>query len=57
MQYDRLGGGADMILTIYAPRNGWLALLAQGWRLEGNVPWPMAGVHGRFSIFLWKPVR
>jgi len=46
-----------MIETIYAPRDHWLALLAQGWRLEGNVPWPMAGGHGRFSIFMWKPVR
>jgi hypothetical protein len=35
----------------YAPLNGWLLLLAQGWHL----PWivePMAGHHGAWSVLL-----
>ncbi len=43
------------VLTIIAPRDGWLLYLAQGWRFEGDVPWPMAGGHGRWSIMMWRP--
>jgi len=41
-------------LTIYAPRDGWLVKLAEDWQFEGDVPWPMAGGHGRWSIFMWR---
>ena len=36
---------------LYAPRDHWLALLCEGWRL----PWivePMQGHHGAYSILL-----
>lgn len=41
--------------VFYAPRDGWLPLLADGWRL----PWiveSMIGHHGHFSILLTREV-
>ncbi len=44
-----------MTLVIIAPLDGWLILLAQGWRFCGDVAEPMPGGHGRYSTMMWKP--
>ena len=40
-----------MTLTIYAPINGWLVKLAQGWRLCGLAPEPRVP----FWVMMWRP--
>ena len=40
--------------VLYAPRDRWLALVAQGWRLPFVVE-PMHGHHGTYSVLLWRP--
>lgn len=42
------------MLVLYAPRDRWLALVAQGWRLPFVVE-PMHGHHGTYSVLLWRP--
>jgi hypothetical protein len=37
---------------MYVPRDGWLVLLCQGWRLS---PADL-GHHGRLSVLLWREV-
>jgi len=39
--------------VIYAPITGFLAYLADGWRLQ-DVAEPMAGHHGAYSVLLWR---
>lgn len=42
---------------LYAPRDRWLVLLAQGWRLSNEFvvgPMEHAG-HGHYSILVWRP--
>ena len=39
--YARLGG-----------ENGWLLLLAQGWRFTSWIVAPMAGHHGHFAVLM-----
>jgi hypothetical protein len=39
---------------IYAPVEGWLVMLAAGWRLPSPVE-PMSDHHGTYSILLWRP--
>ena len=41
----------DATLYLYAPRERWLALLADGWELPFVVA-PMPGGHGHHSILL-----
>ena len=36
------------MLILYAPANGWLALLAQGWRL----PWIVQAERSGWSVLL-----
>ncbi len=38
------------MLTVFAPANGWLVKLAEGWRLCGMAPVSERG----WSILLWK---
>lgn len=52
----RAVGGGGMIEAIYAPRNQFLALLAQGWRLPFIVE-PMQAHHGKYSILLERQAR
>lgn len=40
--------------VLYAPVHGWLALLADGWRLPMVVE-PMPLHHGQYSILLERP--
>lgn len=42
------------LLLLYAPIDGWLVLLADGWRLPFVVE-PMRLHHGRHSILLERP--
>jgi len=42
------------ILTIYAPVERWLALLADGWRFPDDIAQPMHGPHGAWSVFMWR---
>lgn len=44
---------SDCEYVIYAPRDRFLALLAQGWRLPEIVE-PIHGHHGYYSIILWR---
>lgn len=39
--------------VIYAPKSGWLAMLARGWLFADD----LAGTsHGRWSVLLWRPI-
>ena len=42
------------LLVRYAPRDGWLALLADGWRFNDWIVEPMGGWHGTWSILVTK---
>lgn len=39
---------------LYAPRDHFLALLCQGWRLPFVVE-PMEAHHGDYAVLLWRP--
>lgn len=43
------------LLLLYAPIDGWLVLLADGWRLPVVVEPIMAMPHGYYSILLERP--
>ena len=38
------------MLTVFAPANGWLVKLAEGWRLCGMAPVSERG----WSILMWR---
>ena len=40
-------------LIRYAPRDGFLALMAEGWCLPFVVE-PLLGSHGLYSILMWR---
>ena len=40
---------------LFAPRDAWLAKLAQGWRLHAPIPDDLPPPHAKFSIMLWRP--
>jgi hypothetical protein len=40
------------LLVLYAPLDGWLCLLAQGWQFCSVVVGPMPGSHGLYSVML-----
>ena len=40
--------------VLYAPRNEWLHLLAQGWKFSGHVVDVMRGHHGHYAVLLWR---
>ena len=42
------------MLILYASRDNWLALLAQGWKLSGHVADVMYGHHGHYAILMWR---
>lgn len=42
-------------LVMWAPLDGFVAYLAEGWRLSGMVQ-PGLTHHGRYSVLLWRPV-
>ena len=43
--------------VLFAPRDAFLVLLAQGWRFTGGVAEPMQGNHGRFAVMLERKVE
>lgn len=42
--------------VLYAPRDGFVALLADGWRFPGLVAEPMRGPHEHYSVLLVREV-
>lgn len=44
----------DDCLVIYAPVDGFLRFLAQGWRLCFIVE-PIQAHHGAWSMWMWRP--
>ena len=45
----------DDCYMIYAPIDGFLPLLAQGWRF-GFIVEPIAAHHGFYSMWMWRPL-
>lgn len=41
---------------LYVPRNGWMVMLAQGWRFCGLVVEPMQGIHGHHSVLMERDI-
>jgi hypothetical protein len=37
--------------VVYAPRDGWLLMLADGWRL----PWIVQPERSGWSVIMWRP--
>ena len=41
------------MLYVYAPLDGWLVKLLEGWRF-GMIVEPMGGNHGRYSVLMHR---